>query len=146
MFVFFIISIYSFIERRSLFGISVTCVLFSLLLSQAWDFIFLKGNYPDGCSIPEEKLLKCRNEFEFWYPMDLRVSGKDLVRNHLTMCLYNHAAIWEGQPEKWPRSFFTNGHVMVDNQKMSKSSGNFISLSNAIQGKVLFNIILKFFN
>jgi leucyl-tRNA synthetase len=32
------------------------------------------------------------------------------------------------------KSFFTNGHVMVDNQKMSKSSGNFISLSNAIEG------------
>lgn len=56
------------------------------------------------------------------------------MRNHLTMCLYNHAAIWPDQPEKWPKSFFTNGHVMVDNQKMSKSSGNFISLSNAIEG------------
>ena len=48
--------------------------------------------------------------------------------------MYNHAAIWPGQPEKWPKSFFTNGHVMVDNQKMSKSSGNFISLSNAVSG------------
>ena len=84
------------------------------LTNTAWDYIFLKGTYPAaGCLIPEEKLQQCRNEFEFWYPMDLRVSGKDLVRNHLTMCLYNHAAIWEGQPEKWPRSFFTNGHVMV---------------------------------
>lgn len=35
-----------------------------------------------------------RNEFEYWYPMDLRVSGKDLIPNHLTMSLYNHAAIW----------------------------------------------------
>ena len=104
------------------------------LSSEVWDYIFKKGAYPAGCSIPEEKLTQCRTEFEFWYPMDLRVSGKDLVRNHLTMCLYNHAAIWPDQPEKWPKSFFTNGHVMVDNQKMSKSSGNFISLSNAIQG------------
>ena len=99
-----------------------------------WDYIFLKATYPEGCGIEEEKLKQCRDEFEFWYPMDLRVSGKDLVRNHLTMCLYNHAAIWSDQPEKWPRSFFTNGHVMVDNQKMSKSSGNFISLINAIAG------------
>jgi leucyl-tRNA synthetase len=99
-----------------------------------WDYIFKKAAYPEGCGIDEAKLKQCRDEFEFWYPMDLRVSGKDLVRNHLTMCLYNHAAIWDDQPEKWPRSFFTNGHVMVDNQKMSKSSGNFISLINAIQG------------
>ena len=26
--------------------------------------------------------------------MDLRVSGKDLIGNHLTFCLYTHAAIW----------------------------------------------------
>ena len=43
----------------------------------------------------EEQLAKLRREFEFWYPMDLRVSGKDLIRNHLTMSLYNHQAIWE---------------------------------------------------
>ena len=32
--------------------------------------------------------------------MDLRVSGKDLIGNHLTMSLYNHAAIWHDQPAK----------------------------------------------
>jgi leucyl-tRNA synthetase len=115
-------------------GVGPLGIQASELTGQVWDYIFKKGAYPSNCTIPEEKLMKCRTEFEFWYPMDLRVSGKDLVRNHLTMCLYNHAAIWPDQPEKWPRSFFTNGHVMVDNQKMSKSSGNFISLSNAIQG------------
>lgn len=30
----------------------------------------------------------------YWYPLDLRVSGKDLVPNHLTYFLYNHTAIW----------------------------------------------------
>jgi len=42
-----------------------------------------------------------RNEFEFWYPLDLRVSGKDLIGNHLTMSLYNHSAVWPNQPNKW---------------------------------------------
>ena len=27
--------------------------------------------------------------------MNLRVSGKDLIQNHLTMALFNHAAIWD---------------------------------------------------
>ena len=45
--------------------------------------------------------------------MNLRVSAKDLIRNHLTMSLYNHAAIWKDRPELWPRSYFTNGHVQV---------------------------------
>ena len=30
----------------------------------------------------------------YWYPLDLRCSGKDLIKNHLTMSLFNHAAIW----------------------------------------------------
>ena len=47
--------------------------------------------------------------------------------------LYNHAAIWDNQPEMWPRAFFTNGHVSIDAQKMSKSTGNFITLSEAVK-------------
>ena len=72
-----------------------------------------------------------RKEFRHWYPMNLRCSGKDLIQNHLTMALLNHAAIFEDQPELWPRSYFTNGHVMVDSEKMSKSTGNFLVLGES---------------
>ena len=61
---------------------------------QCWDYIFKKGSYPADCKVSQDSLDKMRNEFEYWYPLDLRVSGKDLIRNHLTMSLYNHAAIW----------------------------------------------------
>lgn len=37
--------------------------------------------------------MNCRTEFEYWYPMDLRVSAKDLIPNHLTMALYNHTEV-----------------------------------------------------
>jgi leucyl-tRNA synthetase len=59
-----------------------------------WEYVYKRGAYPEGCAIPEKSLAKLRHEFEYWYPMDLRCSGKDLIRNHLTMSLYNHAAIW----------------------------------------------------
>lgn len=99
-----------------------------------WDYIFRNGKLPDNCDIPEASLFRLRQSFAYWYPMDLRVSGKDLIRNHLTMSLYNHAAIWPGQSKtRWNQSYFTNGHVMVDNVKMSKSKGNFITLTNAIE-------------
>lgn len=74
-----------------------------------------------------------RSEFEYWYPMDLRCSGKDLIKNHLTMSLYNHAAIWKVRPDLWPKSFFCNGHVNVDGQKMSKSLGNFLTLKYCVE-------------
>lgn len=79
-----------------------------------WEYIFKKGKYPDGCKIPEEKLQKLRHEFEYWYPLDLRCSGKDLIRNHLTMALYNHAAVWDNNANMMPRGFFCNGYVLVN--------------------------------
>jgi len=70
-----------------------------------------------------------RHEFEFWYPMDLRVSGKDLIRNHLTMSLYNHASIWKDNMEqRMTRSYFCNGYLNLNEKKMSKSTGNFMTL------------------
>ncbi|GAB5366064.1 hypothetical protein AAMO2058_001112200 [Amorphochlora amoebiformis] len=99
-----------------------------------WEYIFHKdhdrfyGTYPKL-----DKLMMLRDEFQYWYPVDLRVSGKDLLRNHLAMCLYNHAQIWRNQPEMWPRAFRTNGHLLLNNQKMSKSTGNFLLLREALE-------------
>jgi len=63
--------------------------------NEVWDYIFFKeAPLPKKSSIPKEKLQMMRREFEYWYPVDLRVSGKDLVPNHLTYFLYNHTAIW----------------------------------------------------
>ncbi len=63
--------------------------------------------------------------------MDLRCSGKDLIRNHLTMSLYNHAAIWDDQ-KMMPRGIFCNGYVLVNGKKMSKSEGNFLTIRDCI--------------
>lgn len=61
------------------------------------------------------------------------VSAKDLIRNHLTMSLYNHAAIWKDNLEqRMVRSYFCNGYLMLNNAKMSKSTGNFMTLRECI--------------
>lgn len=75
---------------------------------------------------------RMKREFEFWYPVDLRVSGKDLVQNHLTYFIYNHCAIWSNDDTKWPRSIRANGHLLMNSAKMSKSEGNFLTLAEAI--------------
>lgn len=62
-----------------------------------------------------------RKSFEYWYPFDLRCSGKDLIKNHLTMSLYNHEFIWGNEGiNMLPKSFYVNGWVLVDGLKMSK--------------------------
>lgn len=63
------------------------------MTDEVWNYIFKKAEYPAGCSISEETLKPLQNEFNYWYPLDLRCSGKDLIRNHLTMSLYNHAPL-----------------------------------------------------
>ena len=87
-----------------------------------WNFIFL--NKPsEGLRVAEDKLMTMRESFEYWYPFDLRCSGKDLIKNHLTMSLYNHLFVWG--KEKLYKGVFCNGWVMINTKKMSKSTGNF---------------------
>eukprot|EP00752_Nemacystus_decipiens_P004015 g3678.t1 len=105
----------------------------SAMRDAEWDYVFLQGEYPEGSAVPEAKLAEMRTEFEYWYPMDLRCSAKDLIPNHLTMALYNHASIWKDRPELWPRGYFTNGHVQVDAMKMSKSKGNFLMMDDCVK-------------
>jgi leucyl-tRNA synthetase len=97
-----------------------------------FDYIFLKADKPTS-DIQSDLLESMKQEFEYWYPMDLRVSAKDLIPNHLTMCLYNHVEIWKDHPQYWPRGIYCNGHVMVDAEKMSKSKGNFLMLLECVE-------------
>jgi leucyl-tRNA synthetase len=99
-------------------------------LQEVWDSILLGKPPPKDCAVPADKLKCMQDEFNFWYPFDIRVSGKDLINNHLTFCLYNHTALFP--EEKWPRGMRTNGHLMLNSEKMSKSTGNFKTLRQAV--------------
>jgi leucyl-tRNA synthetase len=104
---------------------------------EMFDFIFLGKEY----DMPVEHqtiVYEMRKEFMFWYPVDIRISGKDLITNHLSMSLYNHYAIWKHK-DYFPRSYITNGYLMVKMdgsdkpQKMSKSEGTFITMRDGIR-------------
>jgi leucyl-tRNA synthetase len=97
---------------------------------EVWEYIFQQGPMPKT-TISPDLLYQMRKEFEYWYPFDLRVSGKDLIQNHLTFCIYNHTAMFPKQ--KWPRAFRCNGHLMLNSEKMSKSTGNFLTVLSSIQ-------------
>jgi leucyl-tRNA synthetase len=104
------------------------------ITDEFFDFIFLNKGEAQEISqktgLSESKLSEIKSEFEYWYPFDLRVSGKDLVQNHLAFCLFNHVAIF---PKKhWPLGFGLNGWILVSGAKMSKSAGNFYPLRDII--------------
>ncbi|HWY33526.1 MAG TPA: class I tRNA ligase family protein, partial [Nitrosopumilaceae archaeon] len=70
-------------------------------------------------------------EFQYFYPVNARHSGRDLVPNHLTFFVFNHIAIF---PKKyWPEEIVVNGSVLMEGKKMSKSMGNIIPLRDAIR-------------
>ncbi|QKF93616.1 leucyl-tRNA synthetase class IA [Fadolivirus algeromassiliense] len=96
-----------------------------------WNYLFKDDDMPDIPSQYVDIVVQMRNEFRYWYPVDLRVSGKDLINNHLIMCLYNHFMIWDDD-KLLPKNYFTNGYIMLNNKKMSKSEGNFMTLRQAI--------------
>eukprot|EP00835_Amoeboradix_gromovi_P004038 NODE_294_length_11497_cov_0.618530.p1 type:complete len:963 gc:universal NODE_294_length_11497_cov_0.618530:10273-7385(-) len=96
------------------------------LTDSVFEFIF-----GDSDSSTVDPKFQCfRQQFEYYYPFDLRVSGKDLVPNHLTFCIYNHAALFP--PRFWPKSIRSNGHLLLNSNKMSKSTGNFLTLNDCL--------------
>ncbi|MEM0476676.1 MAG: class I tRNA ligase family protein, partial [Candidatus Aenigmatarchaeota archaeon] len=81
--------------------------------------------------IDEKILEEMRKEFVYWYPMDLRISGKDLIPNHLSFMIFHHAAIFP--KEYCPRGVGINGFLLINGEKMSKSKGNFIPILDALE-------------
>lgn len=95
------------------------------MTDEVWDYLFCRREDVET-DIPKDTLQAMRREFEYWYPLDLRVSGRDLVQNHLTFFLYIHIALFPR--EYWPKSIRANGFLLLNGEKMSKSTGNFMTL------------------
>lgn len=100
-----------------------------------FDYVLLGKNDPDivakESKISIQLLEKIKNEFVYFYPVDSRHSGRDLVPNHLAFFIFNHAAIFP--KDKWPKQIVVNGSVLMEGKKMSKSLGNIIPLRHAIE-------------
>ena len=85
-------------------------------------------------SILTEFLLESKQiheEFKYYYPLDSRHSGRDLVPNHLSFFIFNHSIIFP--KSLWPKQIVVNGSVLMDGKKMSKSMGNIIPLRSTIK-------------
>ncbi|PPR01537.1 hypothetical protein CVT24_001848 [Panaeolus cyanescens] len=68
------------------------------------------GVSADPSPIPKEKVDAMKHEYEYFYPFDIRSSAKDLHGDE-----------------------YSNGHLMLNGKKMSKSTGNSLTLREAIE-------------
>ena len=105
------------------------------LTDEFFDYVFYGKNDPgeiaNKIKITKEKLEEIRTEFLYFYPVDARHSGRDLVPNHLTFFVLNHVALFP--EENWPQEIVVNGSVLMGGKKMSKSMGNIIPLREAVR-------------
>ncbi len=83
------------------------------------------------CKISKALIDDISNELSYFYPLDVRHSGRDLIPNHLSFFIFNHVAIFE--KANWPKKIAVNGSVLMEGKKMSKSLGNIIPLRSAIK-------------
>ncbi|UCG36588.1 MAG: leucine--tRNA ligase, partial [Candidatus Bathyarchaeota archaeon] len=105
------------------------------LTPEFFEYIFFgKGGLATTAAksnVEENTLQSMRQEFLYWYPVDMRNSAKELIPNHLTFFLFQHVALF---PRKhWPKAIGANGMLMIGGKKMSKSKGNFATFKKAIK-------------
>lgn len=105
------------------------------LTKEFFDYVLLgkgdAGLVASTSKLSEVTINSMKKEFTYFYPVDSRHSGRDLVQNHLSFFVLNHVAIFE--KNLWPQEIVVNGSVMMDGAKMSKSMGNIIPLRDAIK-------------
>ncbi|MCX8174527.1 MAG: leucine--tRNA ligase [Thermoplasmata archaeon] len=93
--------------------------------SAFFDYVFLGK----GSGNPEIKEIqeKIRKDFEYWYPLDINLGGKEHKTVHFPVFLMNHVAILE--EKNWPRGIFVNWHLtMKSGEKISKSKGGVVAI------------------
>ncbi len=95
------------------------------LTEEFFDYVLLgKGN-------AEESWKEVRQEFDYFYPLNLNLGGKEHQTVHFPVFLMNHVAIL---PEnKWPQGIFVNWWVIGKGSKISKSKGGAVPIPEAIE-------------
>lgn len=79
-------------------------------------------NYISGISYPEK-------EFKKWWPVDLHLIGKDILKFHT---IYWPAMLLAANIEL-PKEIFIHGYFTMNGEKMSKTLGNVIKIEDLIK-------------
>ncbi len=69
----------------------------------------------------EGTLESLRAEFEYWYPLDVNLGGKEHMTVHFPVFLMNHVGLL--RPQHWPRGIIVNWYITAVGGKISKSKG-----------------------
>ncbi|MEM0129820.1 MAG: class I tRNA ligase family protein, partial [Thermoplasmata archaeon] len=83
-----------------------------------FDYVFL-GQGEGEPGVDRAVLDEARDEFRYWYPLDLNIGGKEHKRVHFPPFVLTHARLFP--PEAWPRGILCHGWVVgTTGEKLSK--------------------------
>ena len=98
-----------------------------------FDYVMLgKGESPEvskSTGFPESTLNRIRQEFEYWYPLDVNLGGKEHMTVHFPVFLMNHVAVL--RPQHWPKGILVNWYIISSGGKISKSKGGAQAIPDA---------------
>ncbi len=95
------------------------------MTEEFFDFVFIGNGKPQRPIWDEIKA-----DFDYWYPVDINLGGKEHKTVHFPVFLMNHVAVMP--KEKRPRGIFTHWWVtQKGNEKISKSKGGVEHIAEA---------------
>jgi leucyl-tRNA synthetase len=101
-----------------------------------FDFVF-RGAGPGEPSVPTELQQEVREEFLYWYPLDINIGGHEHKSVHFPVFLYTHARLVA--PPLQPRGIFVTGWttgpagVKISKKEVSSKGGRIPPLDQALE-------------
>ncbi len=92
-----------------------------------FDYVFGLSAEKPGVEMAQ----RIRKDFEYWYPLDINLGGKEHMTVHFPVFLMNHVAVMP--PEYRPRGIFVHWWITQrGGEKIAKSKGGAEPIPNAI--------------
>ncbi len=95
------------------------------MTEEFFDYIYLGRGSAEGVAkatgIDKGTVEKIRGDFEYWYPLDINLGGKEHMTVHFPVFLMNHVAILDRKD--WPRGILVHWYLTMKGGKISKSKG-----------------------
>lgn len=101
-----------------------------------FDHVF-RGVGPGEPSVPAALQAEVREEFLYWYPLDINMGGHEHKRVHFPVFIYTHARLVA--PELRPRAIFVNGLITgpagkkVSKKEVSSKGGRIPPIDRALE-------------
>jgi leucyl-tRNA synthetase len=98
-----------------------------------FDYVFRgRGDMGSFDGERREVVQRCREDFLYWYPLDINLGGKEHKTVHFPVFLMNHVAILD--KDKWPLGLYVHWWVtMSGGDKISKTKGGAEPIPEAME-------------